>query len=226
MTRVLLVHGAFHGAWCWDRLIPELKARGLEAEAVDLPFTTPGDDTGEVAGAIDRLTQDGEPLVVVGHSFGGAVITAAAGGDGGHRSASHLVYLTAIMHDPRNPVDLGQTPGIAAIRFTDDKVWIDPDQATAAFYHRCRPDDAAWATARLRPMPTPTLTTRASDSMAWRAVSSTYIVCSDDQIISPDRQRAMAANAGATVEIDSDHSPFLSCPGELAGVLASVAADG
>jgi pimeloyl-ACP methyl ester carboxylesterase len=225
MTRVLLVHGAFHGAWCWDRLIPELKERGLEAEAVELPFTSPGDDLAAAAEAIDRLSAHGEPLMAVGHSFGGAILTAAAGGDG-HRAASHLVYLTAIMHDPHDPVDLGRTPGMAAIQSTSDQVFIDPAQATVAFYHRCRPEDAAWATARLRPMPVATLTTHASDRVAWRSVPSTYIVCSDDQIISPDRQRAMAALAGGTVEIDSDHSPFLSCPAELAGILAGIASGG
>ena len=222
MAKVLLVHGAFHGAWCWDKLLPELVARELDAEAVELPFTSPADDVAEVAGAIDRLASQGEPIIAVGHSFGGSVITAASGGDGGGQAASHLVYLTAVMQDPGEPLDLGETPGMEAIRFTEEAVSIDPNIATVAFYNRCKPEDAAWATAHLRPMPTATLTTRASSSVAWRSVPSTYVVCTDDQVISPAVQRAMATNAGASVEIDSDHSPFLCCPAELAGLLASI----
>ncbi|HET6966039.1 MAG TPA: alpha/beta fold hydrolase [Acidimicrobiales bacterium] len=224
MTRLLLVHGAFHGGWCWERLLPELSALGVEAETIDLPFTTPDDDREAVASAVDRLGATGEPVVAVGHSFGGAVITAAAGGAGGRRAASHLVYLTAIMQEPGRPIDLGQTPGLAALRMEGETASVDPAGATIAFYHRCAPDDAERATARLRPMPTAVLAAPPPDHVAWRHVPSTYIVCTDDQIISPAQQRVMAAQAGARVEMDSDHSPFLSCPAELAGVLAGIAA--
>jgi pimeloyl-ACP methyl ester carboxylesterase len=223
VTTLLLVHGAFHGAWCWEKLIPELENRGQAAETVELPFTTPADDQAAVAEAIDRLAGREEPVVAVGHSFGGAVITGAAGGDDGHRAASHLVYLTAVMHDPQEPLELGHTPGMAAVRYGDDEVSIDPALARQAFYHRCSPEEAAWATSRLRPMPPATLTALASQAVAWRSVPSTYIVCTDDQIIDPDMQRRMAENAGRTIEIDSDHSPFLSCPAQLAEVLAEVA---
>ncbi len=223
MTRLLLVHGAFHGGWCWDRLVPELTARGLQAEAVDLPFTTPEADRETVAAAIARLAEGGEPVVAVGHSWGGAVITAAAGGADGRPSASHLVYLTAIMHEPERPIDLGSSPGLAALRTEGEVASVDPAQATTAFYHRCRPEDAEWATSRLRPMPTAVLGARLPEHVAWKHVPSTYVVCTDDQIISAQSQRGMAAQAGASVEVDSDHSPFLSCPGVLADVLARVA---
>ena len=224
MTRLLLVHGAFHGGWCWDRLVPELAARGVEAEAIDLPFTTPEADRDAVAAAIDRLSDGGHPVVAVGHSFGGAVLTASAGGAGGRRPAAHLVYLTAIMHEPERAIDLGQTPGMSALRMEGEVASVDPAQATTAFYHRCRPEDAEWATARLRPMPTATLVAPLPDHVAWKHVPSTYVVCTDDQIISPQSQRAMAAQAGGSVDLDSDHSPFLSCPAALADVLAGVAA--
>jgi pimeloyl-ACP methyl ester carboxylesterase len=224
VAKILLVHGAFHGAWCWDKLLPELEARHLDAEAVELPFTSPADDVAEVAGAIDRLAGQGEPIIAVGHSFGGSIITAAAGGDGGGQAASHLVYLTAVMQDPGEPLDLGETttPGMRAIRFTGEEISIDPDIAPVGFYNRCKPGDAAWATAHLRPMPAATLTMNASSSVAWRSVPSTYVVCTDDQVLSPAMQRAMATNASASLEIDSDHSPFLSCPTELAGLLSSI----
>jgi hypothetical protein len=98
---------------------------------------------------------------------------------------------------------------------------IDPDLAKGAFYHRSTPDDAAWATARLRSMPLPT--NAWPDSIAWRSVPSTYIICSDDRAIRPEAQRKMATNADRSFEIDSDHSPFLSCPSTLASLLAELA---
>ena len=73
--RLLLVHGAFHGRWCWDRLTPELERLGVSHEAVELPFTSPEDDVATVRRALENST---ERVAVVGHSFGGAVISAAA----------------------------------------------------------------------------------------------------------------------------------------------------
>lgn len=221
--RILLVHGAFHGAWCWEPLRTELEARSIETEAVDLPFTTFADDVGEVVRVLDRMVDAG-PVVVVGHSFGGAVITAASLRTGTPK-ATRLVYLAALMHNPDDPIDLGETPGIAAIRPEGTGVSIDPDLATTAFYHRCSPETAAWATGHLRPMPLTALTPGPSAAIAWDSVPTTYIVCTDDQIIGPERQRQMAQLADATIEIDSDHSPFLSCPATLAGILAGLAAD-
>ena len=217
MTRVLLVHGAFHGAWCWSKLLPELADRKLQADAVELPFTGAADDRQVVRDAIARMSTGGEPVVVVGHSLGGSVISASAG------AASHLVYLAALMGDQGEPTDIGETPGMAAFRMEDDRAWIDPGQATTAFYHRCSPEDAAWATARLRPMPLTSLMAPMDEPAAWRQVPSTYVLCTDDQIVSPVNQREMARHAGDVIDMDSDHSPFLSCPGELADALAGIA---
>ena len=106
MTRLLLVHGAFHGAWCWDKLRPELTVRGIEHEVVELPFTTPDDDVATVRAAVDLLSKDGHPVTLLGHSFGGAVISAAAADDGApYPGVAALVYLTAIMVAPDQSVD-------------------------------------------------------------------------------------------------------------------------
>ena len=77
--RLLLVHGAFHGAWCWERLKPELARVGIAHDTVDLPFTSAADDVEVVRSAI---ASHDEEVVVLGHSFGGAVISAAAAKDG------------------------------------------------------------------------------------------------------------------------------------------------
>jgi len=163
-THVLLVHGAFHAGWCWDRLLPHLTARGIEASVVDLPFTSQADDRRTVEEAIDRLAQAGR-RVVVGHSHGGSVISGA-----GYR-ADHLVYLTALMTAPDDEFDLGGTPGMSAIVVDGDTVSIDLSQAVAAFYHRCDPADGEWATARLRPMPVVAMSVDPSGGGYWLVAS-------------------------------------------------------
>jgi pimeloyl-ACP methyl ester carboxylesterase len=217
----LLVHGAFHGAWCWDRLVPALTARGVECEAVELPFTSLADDAETVAAAIDQAAG---PVVVVGHSYGGSVITAGAGGGDDRRPAAHLVYVAALMPDPEDPIELASTSGMGAFGADDSGMArVDPDQAVAAFYHRCPPADAEWAVSRLRTMPFATLAAAMEPGqVAWRQVPSTYVVCSDDQIISPDDQRRMAARAGRRVDLDADHSPFFCRVEQLSDVIADV----
>jgi pimeloyl-ACP methyl ester carboxylesterase len=220
--RLLLVHGSFHGAWCWDHLIPELAARDIEAYAIDLPFTSLADDAAAVASAIEEARG---PLIVVGHSYGGAVVTLGAGPSDGRRGATHLVYLAAILTDPSQPLDLKTTPGMSAIQFDSDGLaYVDPSKATQALFHRCQPDVAAWATSRLRPMPLGDFgSTPDREEVAWREVPSSYVVCTDDQAIDPSDQRRMAANANECLELDSDHSPFLSTISPLADLLTRVA---
>jgi pimeloyl-ACP methyl ester carboxylesterase len=221
--RLLLVHGAFHGSWCWDRLTPELERLGISAETVDLPFTSLADDVAAVRSAIDNSDED---VTVLGHSFGGAVISAAAAVAGSpYGAASSLVYLTAFMTTPGQSVDFSGAPGIAQIQLDEVSASISPDAARSVFYHRCTAEDAAWATARLRSMPTSVLTAPPPDSPAWQCLPSAYIVCTDDQILTVPAQEQMTANANRTVSIDSDHSPFLSCPGVLARALSEIISD-
>jgi pimeloyl-ACP methyl ester carboxylesterase len=223
-VRLLLVHGSFHGAWCWDHLIPELAARDVDAHAIELPFTSLADDASAVASAIDDI--DG-PLVVVGHSYGGAVVTLGAGPGDGHRGATHLVYLAAILTDPTHPLDLKPTPGMSGIHLGDDGIArVDPSTATEALYHRCPSELANWAISNLRPMPLGNFgSTRDQPPVAWRVVPSTYVLCMDDHAIDPSDQRRMAAESNECVELDSDHSPFLSTISPLADVLAGVVSD-
>ncbi len=220
--RLLLVHGAFHGAWCWDRLTPELDRLGIAWDTVDLPFTSTSDDVATVREALDR--SDG-PVTVLGHSFGGAAISAAAeqGGAPYGRAAS-LVYLTAFMTAPEQVVDFSDAPGIGEVQLGEVTASVDPRTARSIFYNRCSSEEAEWAAAQLRSMPTSVLIGPPPVSPAWQILPSTYIVCTDDRILSVTAQEQMAANAGRVVHIDSDHSPFLSCPAALAAVLAPLVA--
>src|SRR5437773_1616556 len=95
-----LVHGAWHGAWCWDRLVPELEARGFPCVAVDLPAEDPGAGAGEyaavVAGALDTAVDPAEGVVLVAHSLGGLAIPLVAD----HRPVRLLVFLCAFLPQP------------------------------------------------------------------------------------------------------------------------------
>src|SRR5580692_477064 len=93
MSEVVLVHGSWHGAWCWDGVVDELTRAGVGSVAVELPFTSYDDDVAVARAAIESV---GEGYVVLGHSYGGMVITQAASGLTG---VSRLVYLAAFQAD-------------------------------------------------------------------------------------------------------------------------------
>lgn len=220
-ARMLLVHGAFHGGWCWDHLIPALRERGVEAEAIDLPLTGLVDDARTVSEALERIDR---PVVVVGHSYGGAVITAGADGGQNGRAPNHLVYLAALMQDPEEELNLAPTPGLSAIHMGDDgQTTVDPVEGGKSMYNRCPPEVVEWAKSRFRPMRVGGEASARPATVAWRTVPSTYIVCGDDRAIDPEDQRRMAKLATNQIEIDADHSPFCSKVDELAGILTDIA---
>ncbi len=216
-SRLLLVHGAFHAAWCWNRLMPELERLGVSCETVDLPFTSTEDDVAAVRSVIDSSNEN---VTVLGHSFGGAVISAAAAEGGApYGTTTSLIFLTAFMTAPEQVVDFSGAPGIAEIQLGELTASVDPSAARSVFYNKCSKEDSDWATAQLRTMPTSVLIAAPPPSPAWQVLPSTYIVCTDDRILSQSAQEQMAENADSTIRIESDHSPFMSCPRELGEVL-------
>jgi pimeloyl-ACP methyl ester carboxylesterase len=218
--RLLLVHGAFHGAWCWQRLTPALERLGISCQTLDLPFTSTEDDVATVRRVIDRSDEN---VTVLGHSFGGAVISAAAAEGGApYGRATSLIFLTAFMTAPDQVIDFSGAPGIAEIQLGEVTASVDARAARSVFYNRCSTEDTEWATAQLRTMPTSVLIAPPPPSPAWQVLPSTYIVCTDDRILSQSAQEQMAENADSTMRMESDHSPFLSCPDELAAVLDKV----
>jgi pimeloyl-ACP methyl ester carboxylesterase len=235
---VVLVHGAWHGAWCWDRVVAGLTAAGIESVAIDLPGhgADPGPlgdlhaDAGRVRNVLDRMSGT---VVLVGHSYGGAVITEA----GDHRAVAHLVYLAALPLDHDETCTAAATEEAAAaaidhagrpdlgaglIPGSDGTVTLDADVAVAALYNDCDRETAEWAIARLGPQPLVTLQ-QAPAAIAWRCRPSTYIVCADDQTVHPDLQRLLAKRCTATVEWNTGHSPFLSQPNLVVGLLVGAA---
>jgi pimeloyl-ACP methyl ester carboxylesterase len=217
---VVLVHGAWHGAWAWDGVRAELEHRGVPVEAVELPFTGFPDDAATARAAIERA---GPGAVVCGHSYGGFVITAAAGA----LPVGHLVYLCAFMVDAdEEPFPLWfshPVPLHEALVEVDGRTTVDPARARACFYADADEDTAAAVIARLRSIPGaggPPIDHR---DPAWREFASTYVVCTRDQAIHPEVQRTMARHADHVVEWDADHSPFVSDPVRVAALLADLA---
>ncbi|MFM8305316.1 MAG: alpha/beta fold hydrolase [Actinomycetota bacterium] len=232
---VVLVHGAFHGAWCWDRVLAPLGAAGVSAVAVDLPGhgedpAPPGDLHAHADALRARLEAMPGPLVLVGHSYGGAVISDAAAGVS---SVAHLVYLAAIVTDTGETMttvmpdktlaegDVSDVP--AAMRADGDGfLVIDPDLAVAAFYADCSADDIAFASARLGRQ-NPATFGQPVRAAAWRTIPSTYLLCTADRAVHPAFQRVLATRTTDQVELATSHSPFFSAPDALADLLAGIA---
>jgi pimeloyl-ACP methyl ester carboxylesterase len=215
-----------------------LGTAGIAAVAVDLPGH--GDDTGplgdlhgdadSVRQALDTLTG---PVVLAGHSYGGAVITDA----GVHPAVTRLVYLTALALDEGETCSAAAAgearqaklshqgrPDLSAgfISGPGGTVILDPEVARACLYHDCDTATADWALARLGPQPLSSLR-QPPRAVAWRSRLSTYVVCSDDQASHPGLQRIFARRCSETVEWDTGHCPFLSHPALVAQLLAGVA---
>jgi pimeloyl-ACP methyl ester carboxylesterase len=218
---VVLVHGAWHGAWCWDEVAARLRADGTPVVAVDLPSVAAGADMYEDARFVrEAIATAGGETVVVGHSYGGVVITEAAAGAQGVR---HLVYLTAFMLDAGESLATitGSTPPDWQIAEPDGRT-LTVAGAQQVFYNTCPPEVADAAAARLRPH-TIAAFVQTVRSVAWRDVPSTYVICDRDNAIPVAAQEAMAARAGTTQRLDSDHSPFLNDPGAVADLIRAAA---
>lgn len=235
-ANVVLVHGAFHGGWCWTKVVDGLTAEGIGVVAVDLPGHGVDDPRsigglhGDAAHVREVLDATPGPVVLVGHSYGGAVISEAAAGRG---DVAHLVYLAAVVPDAGEGIG-GATadvpPEVGEITITDafvpnddgSAVRVADDLARDVFYHDCSDDDVAFARARLSPQSTQSFAD-VLEGAAWRDLPSTYVLCTDDRTVPPPLQKAHAARTGTIVELDASHSPFFSQPQLVVDVLASIA---
>ena len=227
---IALVHGSFHGAWCWDLLRPELERMGHHVITMDLPISDPGLFAADYARAIEgALDVDSVPLLVA-HSMAGLIAPLVAT----HRPVRRLVFLAAFLPSPGlSANDQRMTEHIdgpvppKTDEWTDlgDDVWmVGPNTATELFFPDAPAAVARWATQRLRPQSYGILSEK-TPLTAWPDVESRSIVCRDDRAINPVWVRASARERLGVdaVEIGGGHSPFLARPAELAHILDSMA---
>jgi alpha-beta hydrolase superfamily lysophospholipase len=218
-----LVHGGFHGAWCWDRLVPFLHDRGHDTVAMDMPSDDPDATLADyVTAVVDALADVDGPVVLVGHSVAGMVVPYVPK----QRPVSRLVLVCPMVHlegEAPDPPDVPPSFTTAADLEFDGRVTrISAASAASAFYGDCDPADVEWAVARLRPQgkaPAMPLTE------PWADVPTSLVICTEDAARNPEYLRqVIAPRLGITaIELPGDHSPFLSRPGELAEVLDELA---
>ena len=249
--RFVLIHGGFHGAWCWARTLPELERLGHQAIAIDLPgHGLRRDERSTLAdrqGAILEVLQPGD--VLVGHSGGGYDISLAAGA--APERIGHLVYLAAGLPIEGRSV-LEATGGAAAspaegdgearvVQLMDDDTGmlrfirpdargrlacVDPQLAGDFFYHDCDAETVAWAFGQLTPAPTDFMQEPVSIPAFWQAdLPRSYIHCKQDRAKPAAMTKSVVERLGVEpLEIDASHSPFLSRPAELAELLVRATA--
>jgi pimeloyl-ACP methyl ester carboxylesterase len=226
MRTVVLVHGGWHGPWCWSPVLARLDEAGVPAVAVELGLRNVHDDAAIVTKALDEA---GGPVVLAGHSYGGVVITEA----GVHRAVKRLVYVCAFAPDEgETPIGLtldhGEDRGeIGAVLLLHDDgtSTLDPARVGEVLYGDCSPVDVERALGLLRPQVGSTLSAP-PDAVAWKTKPVTYVVCGADRGVAPSLQRAMAERIPGVALVewaDSSHSPFFSRPAEVADLLSGLA---
>jgi pimeloyl-ACP methyl ester carboxylesterase len=237
MKTIMLIHGAWHGAWCWYKIVPRLEAGGRRVVALDLPGH--GTDRRSVAGltmhdyadyVVERMLAEEEPVTLVGHSMGGAVISLAA--EQAPDAVERLVYLTAFI--PRNGQSLfaqsSEDPGTRMagnVEATEDGACsrILVDRGMPIFYGDCAPEDVALARMLLVPesLAAVGVPLELTDER-WGRVPRAYIECTEDQAISIEMQRSMVDRVPCdpVLTLETSHSPFFSAPDALADMLLSL----
>lgn len=220
---VVLVHGAFADGSSWEKVIPLLQAKGLQVVAVQNPLTSLADDVAATTRAIDA--QRG-PVILVGHSWGGTVITEA----GAHDKVAALVYVAAFAPDAgQSSNDLGKDgpppPGLATIRpDSAGFLYLSPESVARDFAQ----DLPAARTAIMAVTQGPIFGKAFDEKVrnaAWRSKPSWYVVAENDRMIQPDLERAMARKINAkTTALPASHVPMLSRPGEVAAVILDAVA--
>ncbi|MEZ0357470.1 alpha/beta fold hydrolase [Mycobacterium sp. SA01] len=221
---MLLIHGAWHGPWCWEDLIPVLSDRGWRAYTVELPSSlefgsaapapVPGlyDDTAAVEA---KLAEIGEPTVVVAHSYGGAPATEACVQVA---NVAHLVYLAAFALNVGESVRtaMGASPDLPI----PDAGYSAPMHG-ADLYSDVDAEVAARAIRRLRLQSDPSRAQTVRRA-GWHTVRTSYVICDYDKAVPPQRQKQFAARADATYHLPTGHSPFYSAPKKLADLLSEI----
>ena len=218
-AHVVLVHGGFVDGSGWQQVHDLLTAEGFPVAVVQNPTLSLEDDVAVTRRVIDM---QGGPVVLVGHSYGGAVITEA----GNHDSVAALVYIAAFAPDKGESVNtlIADPPPVPPILPpVDGFLFLDKDKFAASFAADLPADLATFMADAQVPWGVDALG-GAISRPAWRDKPSWYLVATDDRMIPPPAQRAMADRAGSTVsEVAASHSVYVSQPRATADLIKQAA---
>jgi pimeloyl-ACP methyl ester carboxylesterase len=219
-VNIMLVHGAWADGSCWSKVILLLQAKGYNVTAAQIPLTSLADD---IAATRRLLSTCAEPTVLVGHSYGGAVITGAATET---PQVKALVYITAFgLDEGESLASLSKQgpPSAGSGSIEPDKnsfLWINREKFHKSFAADATDNEAAVMAAVQRPLSVASFT-ESEGAAAWKTIPSWYLVCTEDQMIPPPAQEFLAKRMNATVRsVPSSHAPFMSRPQEVADIIA------
>lgn len=220
-TNVVLVHGAWADGSSWSKVIPPLQDKGFNVSAVQLPLTSLTDD---IAITRNMLAMQEGPTVLVGHSYGGAVITGAANKS---PNVTALVYIAAFGLDEGESLDGLSKQGPAAAGaseiHSDDHgfLWLDPFGFPKVFAADVDPVEARVMAAVQKPVSVKSFTDK-SGPPAWKQIKSWYLVSTNDQMVPPKAQEFMAKRMGATVRsVPASHASLVSHPKEVSDLITA-----
>ena len=217
MAAVVLVHGLYHRPEHFAVVAERLRTAGTEVVVPELHRGSLPADTAAVQAAVDALQ---EPPIVLGHSYGGSVIT-------GVRGAEHLVYLAAFVPDAgESAAGLGgASPQLQEAIAPEPDGWtsLHSDRAVGTLYGDCPETLAAWAVGLLRAQ-APGCGRGVPGHQSWKHTPSTYIVCARDRAIDPVLQRKMASRCTYVREWQTGHSPFVGRPDLIVELLQELLA--
>ena len=223
-TSIVLVHGAFADGSSWNKVIPILEAEGFGVTAVQNPLKSLADDVATTKRVIE--SQKGN-VVLVGHSYGGAVITEAAANN---PKVKALVYVAAFAPDAGETLGgLGEkypAPPLATALAPDSAgfLYIDRSKFHEVFSHDLPADTAALLAATQKPIAA-AIFGESVKAVAWKTVPSWFVVSTQDKAINPDLERFMAKRMNAqTTEINASHVGFISQPKAVAKIIEAAAA--
>ena len=217
---IVFAHGLWADGSCFSKVIPPLQAEGYQVMASQHSLDTP---EGDVATLLRTLGRVSSPAILVGHSYGGSIITAAGTDD----RVAGLIYISALAPDETETSQSLQdqfptTDVFNYIEVADGRIWLLPE-GTRAFAGDLSEQEQklVWAT---QVVPDAGLFSRNAEGTAWKSKPSWYIVANNDRTVHPDLERFVAKRMGAhTYDVDSSHVPMLSHPGFVLDVIRTAA---